>query len=232
VMGRFSLAHLSLAGWSFVVSFILAWIDWLAVAWHRKWLEYVFKPATLIAILVGAWLLLRGPHDAWQARFFLPGLAFSLVGDIFLMLPGDGFFLPGLVSFLLGHVCYIVGLNPTLPAWPAVVVLVAVAVIGAALFRGVVAGLRRQGQTALIKPVALYSLVLSLMLFSAVATLFRPEWTLLRRGLVIVGASLFFASDAMLAWDRFVTPLPSAKLQVIVTYHLGQMGLAASIALW
>jgi uncharacterized membrane protein YhhN len=98
VTGRFSLAHLSFADWSFVVSFILALIDWLAVAWHRKWLEYVFKPATLIAILVGVWLLLRGPHDAWQARFFLPGLAFSLVGDVFLMLPGDGFFLPGLVS--------------------------------------------------------------------------------------------------------------------------------------
>jgi hypothetical protein len=74
--------------------------------------------------------------------------------------------------------------------------------------------------------------VLGLVLFSAWATLFRPEWTSLRQGLVIVGASLFFCSDAMLAWDRFVMPSFWLHLLVIVTYHLGQMALAASIALW
>lgn len=216
---------------SLVVSLILAGIDWLAVAWRQKRLEYVFKPATLVAVIVGAWLLARGPHDAWQACFFLPGLAFSLVGDVFLMLPGERFFLPGLVSFLLAHLCYVAGLNPTLPPWPALVLLVVVATIGLALFRGIAAGLRRRRETALLVPVGLYSLVLSLMLLSAWATLFRPEWTPLRQGLVIIGASLFFASDAMLAWDRFVTPSPSARLRVIVTYHLAQVALAASIAL-
>jgi len=216
----------------FVVSLVLAAVDWFAVARRHKRLEYVFKPATLVAILVGAWLLTRGPHDAWQAPFFLVGLAFSLAGDVFLMLPGERFFLPGLVAFLLGHVSYIVGLNQTLPPWPALVVLVVVVAIGATLYRSIAAGLRRQGQTALLAPVAVYSLVLSLMLFSAWATLFRPAWTLLRQAPVIVGASLFFASDAMLAWDRFVKPSFLLHFLVIVTYHLGQMALAASIALW
>ncbi len=217
--------------WSLVIPLVLAGIDWLAVARRQKHLEYVFKPATLVAVLIGAWLLTQGPHDAWEARFFLPGLAFSLAGDVFLMLPGGRFFLPGLAAFLLAHLCYIAGLNPTPPPWPALVLLVVAAAIGLALFRSVAASLRRQGQTGLLVPVAIYSLVLSLTLFSAWATLFRPEWTPLRRGLVIVGASLFFGSDAMLAWDRFVTPSPSARLRVIVTYHLGQVALAASIAL-
>jgi len=231
------ICHLSFANWALVISLVLAGIDWLAVARRQKRLEYVFKPATLVAVIIGAWLLMRGPHDVWQARFFLPGLVFSLAGDVFLMLPGVGagsprsYFLPGLVAFLLAHLCYIAGLNPTLPPWPSLAVLVVVTVIGLALFRSIAAGLRHQGQTALLVPVALYSLVLSLMLLSAWATLFRPEWTPLRRGLVIVGASLFFASDAMLAWDRFVTPSPSARLRVIVTYHLGQMALTASIVL-
>ncbi len=217
--------------WSLVIPLVLAGIDWLAVARRQKHLEYVFKPATLVAVLIGAWLLTQGPHDAWEARFFLPGLAFSLAGDVFLMLPGGRFFLPGLAAFLLAHLCYIAGLNPTPPPWPALVLLVVAAAIGLALFQSVAASLRRQGQTGLLVPVAIYSLVLSLTLFSAWATLFRPEWTPLRRGLVIVGASLFFGSDAMLAWDRFVTPSPSARLRVIVTYHLGQVALAASIAL-
>jgi uncharacterized membrane protein YhhN len=220
------------SGLAFGPALILAALDWLAVARRRRHLEYVFKPATLAAVFVAAWLLTRGPHDVWMARFFLPGLLFSLIGDVFLLLPGKEHFLLGLVSFLLAHVCYIIGLNPTLPPWPSLAILVVVAIIGLMLYRGIASGLRRQGQMALLAPVAVYSLVLSMMLFSAWATLFRPEWTALRRGMVIVGASLFFASDAMLAWNQFVAPSPLGRLRVMVTYHLGQMALAASLALW
>jgi uncharacterized membrane protein YhhN len=222
---------LAIGYWALVTALILALIDWVTVARRQKRLEYVFKPATLVVVLIGAWLLTREPHDAWQARFFLLGLAFSLAGDILLMLPSETFFLPGLVMFLLAHLCYIVGLNPTLPPCPALVFLVVVAVVGVTLDRSIVAGLRRQGQTSLLVPVAIYSLVLSLMLFSAWATLFRPEWTPPRQALVITGASLFFASDAMLAWNRFVAPSFWLRMLVIVTYHLGQMALVTSIAL-
>lgn len=217
--------------WVLAASLILAAVDWIAVARHKRKLEMAFKPATLVAVLIGAWLLTRGPHDAWQARFFLPGLALCLVGDIFLMLPGARFFLPGLVAFLLGHTCYIAGLNPALPPWPSIVTLLIITGIAFFLTRSIVAGLRRQGKTALIIPVVVYSLVISLMLHSAWATLFRPEWTWLRRGLVIGGASLFFISDATLAWDRFVHPSPTARTRTMITYHLGQIALAASIAL-
>lgn len=219
------------ARWAFGIALALAAIDWLAIACQWRRLHGVFKPATLMGILVGAWLLTRGPHDAWVACFFLPGLAFSLAGDVFLLLP-ERFFLPGLVAFLLGHACYIVGMNPTLPPWPALGVLVVVAAIGGLFYRSIAAGLRQRGRSALLAPVALYSVVLGLMLVSAWATLFRPEWTPLRRGLVVVGASLFFISDATLAWDRFVEPAAWRRLLVIVTYHLGQVGLAASVALW
>jgi uncharacterized membrane protein YhhN len=42
-----------------------------------------------------------------------------------------------------------------------------------------------------------------------------------------VGAVLFFVSDSLLAWNRFVTPLPRGSLLVIVAYHVGQMALIA-----
>ena len=218
-------------GLAFGVAFILAVWNWITVARNWKRAEYVSKPATLIAVIVAAWLITRGPHDEWMARFFLPGLIFSLAGDMFLMLPGERFFVPGLVSFLLAHVCYIIGLNPTWPPLPALIPLVIVAAIGLWLARGIASGLRRSGQTALLVPVVVYSCVLSLMLFSAWATLFRPEWTSLRRAFVIAGGSLFFASDSMLAWDKFVRLLPGGRTKVMVTYHLAQFALAASIAL-
>ncbi|MDQ2727613.1 MAG: lysoplasmalogenase [Actinomycetota bacterium] len=53
-------------------------------------------------------------------------------------------------------------------------------------------------------------------------------------GLLVVlaggAAVLFYASDATLAWDRFVGPLRRGRLAVIVTYHLGQAGLVVSLA--
>jgi uncharacterized membrane protein YhhN len=219
------------SGLAFAAALFVAVLDWLAVHHERRRAEVVFKPATLVIVVVAAWLVTRGPHDAWMARFFLPGFVFSLAGDVFLMLPGERFFVPGLVSFLLAHVCYIVGLNPTLPPLPALIPLAVIAVLGALLFRGIASGLRKREQSALLVPMAIYSLALSLMLFSAWATLFRPEWTPLRRGLVIAGASLFFASDSMLAWDKFVQLLPGGHTKVMITYHLAQLSLAASIAL-
>ena len=204
--------------------------DWLAVARDRRALEVVCKPATLLALMVAAWLMTRGPHDAWQARFFLPGLGLSLVGDILLMLRRKRLFLAGLGAFLLAHACYIIGFNPTTPPWPSLAILIPIAGIGALLFRELAQGLRKRGARKMLTPVAIYSAVLSGMLFSAWATLFRPEWTGLRQGLAIGGASLFFVSDAMLAWDRFVASFPMARLSIHITYHLGQVALAASIA--
>ena len=41
--------------------------------------------------------------------------------------------------------------------------------------------------------------------------------------LIALGAILFFTSDALLAWNRFVAPIARGKMLVIVAYHLGQM---------
>jgi uncharacterized membrane protein YhhN len=217
--------------WLLGLALIFAVADWLTVFHHRRRLEYVFKPLTLVAVLLAAWLFIRSPHAAWQACFFLPGLALSLVGDVCLMLRRERLFLVGLGAFLLAHTCYVVGLNPALPTRRALILLLPVALVSGALYRAVARGLRQREEIRLRVPVAVYSLVLSLMLFSAWSTLFRSTWTHGRRALVVAGGSLFFVSDAMLAWDRFVAPSPSARLRVHITYHLGQMALAASIAM-
>jgi uncharacterized membrane protein YhhN len=43
---------------------------------------------------------------------------------------------------------------------------------------------------------------------------------------------LFYASDSMLAWDRFLKPLSHARLRVMVTYHLGQIGIILGATLY
>ncbi len=214
---------------AFALALLLALADWVAVARGSKRFEYVFKPATVVAVIAAALIITQGPHDGWQAQWFIPGLGLSLAGDVFLMLPGTRWFLFGLGAFLLAHLAYIVGLNPTLPPLASVAVLVPVLLAGVLAAAAPVRALRARHASS-IAPVILYAVAISLMLYSAWATLFRPEWSAIRRALVIAGATLFFVSDALLARNRFVGAFPHARVATMITYHLGQMALAASMA--
>ncbi|HEV2415235.1 MAG TPA: lysoplasmalogenase family protein, partial [Candidatus Dormibacteraeota bacterium] len=46
----------------------------------------------------------------------------------------------------------------------------------------------------------------------------------------LAGALLFFYSDAILAWNRFVRPLPYGRVVNIVPYHVGEALLVLSLA--
>jgi len=218
------------AGVAYALSLALAAGNWVAVWRGRRKLQWVLKPAAQACVLVAAILLTRGPHDEWLARFLVPSLALGLLGDILLLLPGPGF-LAGLVAFLLGHVCTIAGLTPSLPPATALAFVGAALALGVTLYRPISRGLRIRDQRHLLGPVGAYTAVIGLMFAAAWATLLRPDWSPVRRLLAIGGASLFAASDAMLAWERFVSSSRSGPLRVMVTYHLAQMALAASLAL-
>jgi len=186
---------------------VFAALDWLAVSRSIRALEYVAKPATLLALLVYAAF---GHASPW----LVAALAFSLLGDVFLMLPAD-LFLAGLAAFLIAHLAYVgafVGsLMPRL-VWLAVVIVV-LAPVAARILRAV-------PDRALRVPVAVYSLAIASMVASAIAS---------ASTVAIVGAVLFLASDMLIAWNRFVDPRPWAPLAIIVTYHLGQLGLATAL---
>lgn len=193
-------------------------LDWVAVARHAKPLEYACKPLAL-ALLIGVALALHPAHDARRTAFVV-ALALSLLGDVFLMLPRD-LFAGGLASFLLGHVAYIVGLVSAPLSWAAFGAAAGgVAAITPAVGGPVVRGVLAAGKRELVGPVVAYMGVLSAMFVCALATL-NP--------LAGLGAGLFFCSDAVLAWNRFVRALAWGPLAVIVTYHLGQAFLVLSL---
>ncbi len=207
----------------------LALADWWAVGKGWKALEYATKPAVMLALLLWLWNL--GGFSSPLA-WFTAALAFSLVGDICLMLPREQF-IAGLVAFLLAHLAYVVGFNATPLGFSLAAMLLAVlvATTGLRLYRLIAAGLQASGQSHLRLPVLVYSLGLSLMLLSALLTLVRPEWAALPAWLVSAGATLFFVSDSTLAWNRFLRPLAGARLIVIVTYHLGQALIVLGVVL-
>ncbi|WP_334143664.1 lysoplasmalogenase [Rhabdothermincola sp.] len=201
----------------FALALTVAVGDWLAVHAGRRTVEYVAKPLTMV-LLIGAALALD-PVDPAVRVAFVVALAFSLAGDIFLMLPRD-LFVAGLASFLIGHLAYITGLQlrGQSGGWfvlGLVVVLAVILVVGVRIVRAV-----RADDDALAVPVTAYLAVISLMVASAFGT---------GNGFAIAGALLFYASDAMIAWNRFVQPHPWARVAIMTTYHLGQFGLVLSL---
>jgi uncharacterized membrane protein YhhN len=146
--------------------------------------------------------------------WLLIALGFSLLGDVFLMLPAD-LFLAGLTAFLIAHVAYILDFNVSVTARLIclVITLIAASPLAVRVMRAI-------DDVGLRSAVALYMGVIALMVASAFAS-----------GNVVAaaGATLFFVSDALIAWDRFVAPREWARTAIIITYHLGQLGLATAL---
>lgn len=212
-----------------VLTLLFAAANWLAVYfnWHK--VELVAKPATLLCLII--WFSVTG---GWQGAllWFGLGLVFSLAGDVFLMLP-ERFFIPGLVSFLVAHLFYLVGFNQSAPPINLIslVILVVVAFTAVLIYRTVRAGLVKQPKGARLQmPVLVYTIVISLMLCSAFLTFLRPDWVACSPApaLASLGALLFFISDGILAIIRFVRPLPHGRFFNMMTYHLGQILIAAA----
>lgn len=199
----------------------LAVADWVAVSpsVRSKRAEYVLKPATMIPLIAAA-VLLDPERDA-QRAFFVAALVLSLAGDIFLMLPADAF-IAGLGSFLLGHIAYIAGfLIEPRTLRPTLIALVVVFIAAATLGRWVIVAARASDTPAMAGPLAFYMVVISSMVVVAVGT---------GEAFAIAGAAIFFASDAMIAWDRFVQPFRWARPLIMATYHIAQALLVVSLA--
>jgi uncharacterized membrane protein YhhN len=60
-------------------------------------------------------------------------------------------------------------------------------------------------------------------------TLFRMEWNAIAALLAALGAFLFYFSDVILAWNKFVMPIKNGRIINMVTYHLGQIALIAGV---
>jgi len=214
--------------WLVVAALVVAAGDWVAVARRAQHAEYVLKPLTMV-VLIGAAISLRAGNPAATCAFTLAALAFSLAGDVFLMVPKN-LFIAGLASFLLAHLAYVAAFNPTAPPLGGTLVgLVVVLAMGVPLFLRMARGMRVSGQRDMLVPVACYFAAIGAMVVSAIATAGRPDWDAAHAALAIAGAGLFMTSDSLIGWRRFVAPIHHGDLGVIVTYHLAQVALVLAL---
>jgi len=201
-----------------------------ALALWKKWtrLEYLAKPAVMIVLLLWLWTT-TGLGGA--ALWFGLGILLSLTGDILLMISLDRLFLAGLIAFLLAHLAYLIGFNipiPEISAWGFVLAII-VGLGGVRVMRRIVAPLASSGQARMRMPIIIYSAVISLMLLSAMMKMTEITWNTNAAALVGVGAFLFYVSDIILAWNKFVAPIQNGRIYNIGAYHLGQIMLIAGV---
>lgn len=184
-------------------------------------LHYLFKPLTTLLIAAMVWRTVATGHG--YRRAVLAGLLLSLLGDVFLMLPGDWFAF-GLGSFLLAHLCYLRAFRLRgewfRPFWPVFAYGVVAATILAYLWPHL--------PTELKIPVVVYVVALAGMAAQA-ACIWRRHLDRTAT-LAAVGGACFVLSDALLAIDRFALAIPFASVWVLLSYWMAQWCIARSTA--
>ncbi len=148
------------------------------------------------------------------------GLLFSAAGDVLLEL--NGLFVGGMAAFGLAHVCYTAafitiirrdGLNKS--GWPIAVAVIAATVALAIWFAP------GQAEKGLTIPATAYSIIISIMVISAVMS----KAPLMAK----LGAVIFMLSDTLIAVGMFAKqPVPIGS--VWITYAGAQIMLAWSLS--
>lgn len=201
-----------------------------ALALQKNWfkLEVIAKPAVMIVLFI--WLVTSVGLEGALLWFGL-GILFSLVGDVLLMISLDRLFLAGLAAFLLAQIAYIIGFNipvPEMSIWGVALALI-IGMGGARVIRRILDAVTAKGQGRMRIPIAVYGTVISVMLLSAMLKQFDPTWEAWAALLVGTGGFLFYISDIILAWNKFVAPIRHGRIYNIAAYHLGQIALIAGV---
>jgi uncharacterized membrane protein YhhN len=181
---------------------------------------YIFKPLTLLSVIIIVWTAGR-PSPASYKYGILAGLGLSLLGDIFMMLPKKKF-QEGLAAFLGAHIGYIVafsaGLKASLKFWPLIAFLTPSFFM---LFR-----LSPNLQKMKI-PVSVYLLVITVMAWLSLERHLQFQTT--KTAFALAGACLFLVSDSVLAENRFIRKFEAAQALILSTYFPAQLLIGLSV---
>ncbi len=181
---------------------------------------YIFKPLAVVLVIAVAAAGPR-PFGAAYKAFILAGLAASLAGDVFMMLPVKRF-TAGLAAFLVAHACYILAFRPG-PGYPfSPTLLLPFLVLGLLIFRMLAPSLG-----GLKFPVLVYIAAITIMAWLAAVRFVDSGGA--KPLAAFAGALLFLVSDGVLAYNRFVKPFGAAQLVILGAYFPAQLLIALSV---
>ena len=176
--------------------------------------SFILLITKLIPMLL---IILYAARQTPAQKSILIGLLFCALGDALIIFS----FLPGLAAFLIGHVCYIYAfIKQWQFSWIRLSILIPLVIFGAYMWTSLISSLQINGGNALIVPVILYLIIISLMVFSAFQT---------RNPSLYFGSILFLISDAVLAWNLFIEEVIYSGEMIMLTYYSAQFLIAHSL---
>ena len=157
-------------------------------------------------------------------RKILFGLVLSCCGDVSLIWQNydELFFMTGLGFFLLAHVCYTLAFEFRPFGLKEFLVLSLIAVVMFSIVLPLLSGV-------IFYAVLFYGLLLWLMSWRSLARFSLKGDIPWRKIFAACGAILFVISDAVLAVNKFVVPVPWEREVIMTTYYAAQLCLSLSV---
>lgn len=191
----------------------------LIILFEREDIAWFLKPILLPFLLLAVYF-----HERFATKNILLGaLTFSWMGDIILLFADKGelYFIGGLLAFLFSHILYILLFNKQLKIYlkkSRTIYWIGITLITIYLIGIMVLLMSNLGQ--LLLPVFVYAMTISIMLLFALKGFLN--WQKPANIYILIGAIIFVASDSILAFDKFYTPLQYSSFLIMTTYLVAQ----------
>jgi len=194
----------------YILAFLIPAIAYLATIHKLPFKgDFLLKSLPILVLAFATWKFIG---DETTRILLIAALLFSAAGDISLSFKGEKSFLLGIANFLVAHLVYIILFaqhsSTRSGAW-WIYLLLAIFAIGM-----VVILLPKLGSMKI--PVLVYISVIMVM------GVYANMWKGPNEKILLYGAMIFMASDAMIAIDRFVEPIKGSKYFVMSTYYIAQ----------
>lgn len=217
-MNKSQLSKIGLYGF-----YVLSIINLIEQVITLGWLDLVSKPLLMIALLV-YYLFGRKEKLSLLPKLIIGALIFSWIGDVLLMLQGEieGIFIFGLGAFLVAHIFYIFAYKKAKYDEPGEVnpSFVRTRIAFLIFIGGALIYILHPHLGELLLPVVIYTTVIITM---GIFALLRRGWTVDKSFIMVYsGALLFIMSDAMIAINKFMSPIIQAGLLIMATYIVAQ----------
>lgn len=188
------------------------------IATNNQNLRLISKPL-IIPLLTTCYLSLQIPRKPIMKDYLLHGLFFSWIGDV--LLQSEKLFIPGLLAFLTAHIFYIIFFAKTRSNQHSFFKLRPIMLMAVLAYLVEFMYILWPYLGEMKIPVLIYGITISTMLSAAMWQYQKLEnKTAL---FFIIGATLFVASDSLLAFNRFRESFNLAGVSIMTTYILAQL---------
>ncbi|ACY86165.1 lysoplasmalogenase [Edwardsiella piscicida] len=206
--------------WAFLAVLFSGWLYVDASYRGPSWQRWLFKPLTLLLLLMLGW---NAPHLGPGGYFILLGLLATLAADALLLLPRERM-LYAIGALFLSQLLYTISFASAMTLalyWPPLLILLAIGVVLLAIIWGPLETLRW--------PVVTYVAMMLVMVWIAGAQYFA-------RGddqgfSLLLGAWLLLLANTVWLIDRFRTHFRAAGALIAFGYFVGHFLIVRSLYL-